>query len=114
MMHESTVVGLSGPCHHQPPTCPRPTPPSVHASLGNQFRFVPIQRALPPVDHPPQVPTDSQGSDARNPNPISVSLSGGTRGSWQRPAQARIGTRARARAGARAVEELLVLQPAGA
>lgn len=62
MMHESTVVGLSGPCHHQPPTCPRPTPPSVHASLGNQFRFVPIQRALPPVDHPPRSPPTARAA----------------------------------------------------
>lgn len=79
-MHESTVVGLSGPCHHQPPTCPGPTHPltSVHASLGNQFRFVPIRSACPPLHNPQSPPrqvmmretlTQSRGRD---------------KGSWQR------------------------------
>lgn len=72
MMHESTVVDLSGPCHHQPPTLSLPHTPSVHASLGNQFRFVPIQHASPPAHRPPPpIPTIASEHGAPNPNPIS-------------------------------------------
>ena len=60
MMHESTVVGLSGPCHHQPPTLPRP---HTHT-----YPFLPLctpaseisldlspSNMLPPA--PPPIPT---------------------------------------------------------
>lgn len=67
MMHESTVVGLSGPCHHQPPTCPGPTHPLRTPASEISLDLSPF--TVPPCNSPPNpYPQDMM---RRNPNPIS-------------------------------------------
>lgn len=113
MMHESTVVDLSGPCHHQPPTLPKSpthllcTPASeISLDLSPSNMHPPCQPPIPTIrkNMMHQTLTQSRGRD-------------NGRLAWLAMPCTGTGTQARARArarGARAVEELLVLQPAGA
>lgn len=92
------VRALSSPAAH----LPTPHTPSVHASLGNQFRFCPPSKTCLPGTHRPQTPTDPppqapRRQDVRSGNPNPISRAGQGKASWQRAPCTGTGTGTRAR-----------------